>query len=107
VVDSGTHLVLEVLNRGDQAHDLAVDGGVHTRKLSSGESQRLDLGSVSEGVHMSCTQSLHEFLGMKLQVLVVQPAVSSGNSANSRDQTPSPATGRSMGARAWTISYLP
>jgi hypothetical protein len=72
-VDSGTHLVLDVVNRGDQAHDLAVDGAMRTKKLNAGESQRLDLGLVSDGLHMSCTQSLHEFLGMKLHIQVVQP----------------------------------
>jgi len=73
VVNSRTHLVLDVVNRGGQAHDLAVDGAMHTKKLNAGESQRLDLGLVSDGLHMSCTQSLHEFLGMKLHLQVVQP----------------------------------
>ena len=73
VVDDGTHLVLDVVNRGDQAHDLAVDGAMHTKKLKAGESQRLDLELVSEGLHLSCSQSWHEFLGMKLHIQVVQP----------------------------------
>jgi hypothetical protein len=72
-VNSGTHLVLEVLNRGDQAHDLAVDGGVRSRKLNAGESQRLDLGPISQAMQMSCTQSWHEFVGMKLHIRIVEP----------------------------------
>ena len=72
-MDDGTRLVLDVVNRGDQAHDLAVEGGMHTRKLKAGESQRLDLELVSEGLHLSCSQSWHEFLGMKLHIQVVQP----------------------------------
>ena len=61
-------------NHRKQAHDLAIDGGVQSRKLGAGESQSLDLGLVSEGLHMFCTQSLHEFLGMKLQhIQIVRP----------------------------------
>lgn len=41
VVDRGTHLVLEVVNEGDEVHDLAVQSGPRTKALDPGQSQRL------------------------------------------------------------------
>ena len=73
VVDDGTHLILDIVNKGDQGHDLAVDRGIKTRRLRSGESQQIDIGVRWRGVGMSCTVSLHEFLGMKLAIRVVDP----------------------------------
>jgi nitrite reductase (NO-forming) len=56
VVDPGTHLVLDVVNDGDDVHDLAVDGGSsRTRMLDPGESQRLDLGRVGADIRALCT----------------------------------------------------
>jgi hypothetical protein len=33
VVDRGTHVVLEVVNEGDEVHDLALEGGAQTKRL--------------------------------------------------------------------------
>ena len=69
VADRGTHLILDVVNEGNDVHDLAVDGGIsRTRLLDPGESQRLDLGSVSADIRMLCTLSGHELAGMSLDV---------------------------------------
>src|SRR5918995_1132217 len=46
VVDRGTRVVLEVVNEGDEVHDLALEGGALTRRLDPGQSQRLDLGVI-------------------------------------------------------------
>jgi hypothetical protein len=71
VVDPGTHLILDVVNDGDDVHDLAVDGGSsRTRMLDPGESQRLDLGRVSADIRALCTLPGHELAGMSLAVQV-------------------------------------
>jgi nitrite reductase (NO-forming) len=69
VVDPGTHLILDVVNDGDEVHDLAVDGGSsRTRMLDPGESQQLDLGRVTADIRTLCTLSGHELAGMSLDV---------------------------------------
>jgi hypothetical protein len=73
VVDRGTHLVLDVVNEGDEAHDLALeDGRLRTRMLEPGESHRLDLGQVTG--NLVCTVPLHRSLGMTLDVRVANAA---------------------------------
>jgi nitrite reductase (NO-forming) len=73
VVDRGAHLVLDVVNEGDEVHDLALeDGRLRTRMLEPGESQRLDLGLVTGG--LLCTVPLHKSLGMTLDVRVADAA---------------------------------
>ena len=47
-VARGTHVVLDVVNEGDEDHDLAVAGGAKTRTLGPGESERLDLGIATD-----------------------------------------------------------
>jgi nitrite reductase (NO-forming) len=71
VVDPGTHLILDVVNDGDEVHDLAVDGGSsRTRMLDPGESQQLDLGRVTADIRTLCTLPGHELAGMSLDVQV-------------------------------------
>jgi nitrite reductase (NO-forming) len=73
VVDRGTHLVLDVVNEGDEVHDLALeDGRLRTRMLEPGQSQRLDLGHVTG--ELVCTVPLHKSLGMTLDVRVANAA---------------------------------
>jgi nitrite reductase (NO-forming) len=72
VVDRGTHVVLEITNTGDENHDLALEGGrLHTSTLSNGQSQRLDLGTVTRQLESWCTLPFHKTLGMKLHIKVV------------------------------------
>ena len=47
LVDRGTRLVLEVINDGDDVHDLALEDGPRTNSLDPGQSQRLDLGVIT------------------------------------------------------------
>lgn len=76
VVSRGTHLLLDVVNRGDEVHDLAVAGGPATRMLGPGDSQRLDLGVVTQRLQSWCTVGSHKSLGMTLQVQVAPSAAS-------------------------------
>jgi nitrite reductase (NO-forming) len=71
VVDAGTRVVLDVVNRADGVHDLAVRGGARTRRLAPGESQHLDLGVVSTKMpELYCTLPGHSLAGMTLEVVV-------------------------------------
>jgi nitrite reductase (NO-forming) len=75
VVDRGTHVVLEVVNEGDEVHDLALDGGARTRRLDPGQSQRLDLGVVSSSLpQLSCTLPGHKAAGMTLDIEIQDTA---------------------------------
>ena len=59
--------MLNVVNEGDEVHDLALeDGRLRTRMLEPGEWQRLDLGLVTG--RLLCTVPLHKSLGMTLDV---------------------------------------
>jgi nitrite reductase (NO-forming) len=73
-VARGTHVVLKVVNEGDEDHDLAVDGGAKTRTLGPGKSQRLDLGTVVGDWAAFCTLPGHKLAGMTLDIQVVDPS---------------------------------
>jgi nitrite reductase (NO-forming) len=70
-VAPATELVLDVVNQADGAHDLDV-AGVRTRTLQSGESERLDLGVVTESFDARCTIGDHDAAGMTLEIRVVR-----------------------------------
>jgi nitrite reductase (NO-forming) len=71
LVDRGTHLVLDVVNEGDEVHDLALEGGARTRRLDPGQSQRLDLGVItSSPPKLYCTLPGHQAAGMTLDIAI-------------------------------------
>jgi nitrite reductase (NO-forming) len=71
LVDRGTHLVLDVVNEGDEVHDLALEGGARTRRLDPGQSQRLDLGVItSSPPELYCTLPGHQAAGMTLDITI-------------------------------------
>jgi nitrite reductase (NO-forming) len=73
-IDPGTHLVLDVVNRSDDQHDLAVSGGaVRTPVLDPGASARLDLGTPVRDVDAWCTISEHKLFGMTIAIHVAPP----------------------------------
>jgi hypothetical protein len=69
-VAAGTELVLDVVNRASDVHDLEV-AGQRTRPLESGESERLELGAITESLHGRCTVGDHDSAGMTLDIRVV------------------------------------
>jgi nitrite reductase (NO-forming) len=75
-VTRGTHVVLDVVNEGDEDHDLAVESGGKTRTLNPGESQHLDLGTVVGDSPAWCTLPGHKAAGMTLDIQVVDKAAS-------------------------------
>jgi nitrite reductase (NO-forming) len=71
LVDRGTRLVLEVVNDGDEVHDLALKRGPRTRRLEAGQSQRLDLGVItSSPPELYCTLPGHKSAGMTLDITI-------------------------------------
>jgi nitrite reductase (NO-forming) len=83
LVDRGTPLVLEVVNDGEEAHDLALEAGPRTKRLGPGQSQRLDLGVISANVpQLYCTLPGHKAAGMTLDVHI--QAVAGGHRPRTR-----------------------
>jgi nitrite reductase (NO-forming) len=71
LVDRGTHLVLEVVNEGNEVHDLALEGGARTDRLGPDQSQRLDLGVItSSPPELYCTLPGHKSAGMTLDIQI-------------------------------------
>ncbi len=83
-VARGTHVVLEVVNEGDEDHNLSVQGGAKTRMLGPGETDRLDLGTVTDDLDLWCTLPGHKLAGMTLDVQVVDPAAISRDEEDAR-----------------------
>jgi nitrite reductase (NO-forming) len=74
-VNPGTHLILNVVNEGDEDHNLALYGGAtSTRMLNPGESQRLDVGTVTGDIKAWCTISGHKLFGMSVEIRVADEA---------------------------------
>jgi hypothetical protein len=71
LVDRETHLVLDVVNEGDEIHDLALEGGPRTDRLDPGQSQRLDLGVITTSPpELYCTLPGHKSAGMTLDIQI-------------------------------------
>ena len=70
-VAPGTELVLDVVNQADGAHDLDV-AGLRTRTLEPGDSERLELGVVTELFDARCTIGDHDVAGMTLEIRVAR-----------------------------------
>jgi hypothetical protein len=71
VVDPGTPLALDVVNEGDEVHDLAVQSGPRTRRLDPGHSERLELGVISTSLpQLYCTLPAHTSAGMTLDIQI-------------------------------------
>ena len=51
-----------------------MEGGAKTRTLGPGESERLDLGTVSDALGVWCTLPGHKLAGMTLDLQVVNRA---------------------------------
>lgn len=100
-VDSGTHLILDVVNHGDEVHDLAVDGGPsRTRMLNPGESRRLDLRTVTHDIHTWCTLPDHKLAGMTLDIRVAGTPATAAHPAPASQRgmdMPPPASVRPVG----------
>lgn len=72
-VPSGTHLMVEVTNRGGQEHDLNLNGETGTDRLQPGETQTADFGVIDADAQAWCTVPGHKEAGMLLTIAVTAP----------------------------------
>jgi hypothetical protein len=72
-------LVLNVVNDGDEVHDLAAPSGARTRRLDPGQSQRLDLGVITgHAPEVYCTLPGRKSAGMTLDVQIQPGTANAG-----------------------------
>lgn len=72
-VPAGNRLVIELTNTDDEdVHDLVLDDGSETGRLSPGESARLDVGVVGRDVAGWCSVIGHHQMGMALTITALQ-----------------------------------
>jgi nitrite reductase (NO-forming) len=100
-VPAGTHLVLDVRNRGAMDHDLRLQGGPGTSMLAPGQSQRLDAGVVSKGLLAWCTVPGHKAAGMVLAIHVSGRPPAAGGPGG-MDAMPGRTQPGGASAPAWT-----
>jgi nitrite reductase (NO-forming) len=72
-VPAGTHLMVEVTNRGGQEHDLNLNGETGTDRLQPGETQTADFGVIDADAQAWCTVPGHKEAGMLLTIAVTTP----------------------------------
>ncbi|WP_324652654.1 multicopper oxidase domain-containing protein [Georgenia sp. H159] len=70
-VPAGDRLVVELVNTDDDVHDLVLDNGARSGRLSAGESVEVDLGVVGRDVEGWCSVAGHRQMGMTLDVVAV------------------------------------
>lgn len=70
-VPAGTRLVLRVTNVDGLPHDLHVDTGEHTPRLSRGQTALLDLGAVQQDREAWCDVPGHRAAGMTMTIHAV------------------------------------
>lgn len=68
-VPAGNRLVLEVVNAGDQVHDLVLESGQATGRLAPGAAATVDVGVVGRTVEGWCSIVGHRQQGMVLHVV--------------------------------------
>lgn len=70
-VPAGNRLVIEFTNSDEgEVHDLVLDSGDRTGRLSPGQSARLDVGVVGRGIDGWCSVFGHRQMGMVLAIVV-------------------------------------
>ncbi|HEX6236454.1 MAG TPA: hypothetical protein VFZ68_04625 [Acidimicrobiales bacterium] len=72
-VPSGTHVMVEVTNRGDQEHDLSMNGETGTDRLQPGETQTADFGVIDSDAQAWCTVPGHKEAGMLQTIAITAP----------------------------------
>jgi nitrite reductase (NO-forming) len=72
-VPAGTHLMVEVTNKGEQVHTLNLQGGTGTDRLQPGAAQTVDFGVIDADTQAWCTVPGHKEAGMLLDIVVTEP----------------------------------
>lgn len=78
-VPAGNRLVVEVVNRDTDVHDLALETGQHSGRLSPGQAGRLEVPVVGRGLDGWCTIVGHRQMGMVFAVKVTGTAAAAGH----------------------------
>ena len=78
-VPAGDRLVIDVTNTdAEQVHDLVLDDGSHSRRLSPGDSARADVGVVGRDIAGWCSVAGHRQRGMRSKVTATGAQASPG-----------------------------
>lgn len=72
-VPAGDRLVIDVVNTDNQMHDLVLETGADSGRLSPGDETRVDVGVVGRGLDGWCSLVGHRQMGMTLTVNVTEP----------------------------------
>ena len=69
-VPAGNALVIELVNAGDQVHDLVLANGASSGRVFPGKSATVEVGVVGAGLEGWCSVAGHRVMGMTLDVVV-------------------------------------
>jgi nitrite reductase (NO-forming) len=94
-VPAGDELVIRVVNDGDDVHDLVLETGQRTPRLSPGQRATLEVGVVGRELDGWCSVAGHRQMGMTLRVEVTgaQDDSSTAHPTHTADSEPGPAVG--------------
>lgn len=74
-VPAGNTLIMTVINSGDDVHDLVLETGQRTPRLSPGETAKIDVGVVGRSLDGWCSVAGHRQMGMVLSIEVIGGSV--------------------------------
>lgn len=69
-VPAGDRLVIELTNADDQVHDLVIENGINSGRISAGETVTVDAGVITASLDGWCSIAGHRLMGMVMQVVV-------------------------------------
>ncbi|MEE6288981.1 multicopper oxidase domain-containing protein [Georgenia sp. MJ173] len=78
-VPVGDRLVIELVNTDSDVHDLVMETGASSGRLSSGDATEIDLGIVGRDLDGWCSVAGHRQMGMTLEVVAVGVGVAVGD----------------------------
>jgi nitrite reductase (NO-forming) len=85
-VPAGNRLVIDLTNTDDQhVHDLVLDTGQASGRLSPGESATVDAGVVGHGISSWCSVVGHRQMGMMLDIAATGPPAAASDPASPGD----------------------
>lgn len=82
-VPAGNRLVIELSNADTVTHDLVLDNGVTSGRVSAGKSVTVDAGVIADGMDGWCSIAGHRQMGMVLTIVVTGEAA--GHAADEAD----------------------
>ena len=80
-VPAGDTLEIRLTNSDDREHDLVLDSGQRTARLTTGSTETLSAGVVTDSMEGWCSIAGHRWLGMTLKVAVIGGAPPGGAAA--------------------------